>query len=161
MTGMHRSTAAAALAALLAVGCAPSGGESLTVVSWGGAYAQAVSKGYIEPFMAETGIEVRLEDYNGGLRSVLVRSARRLRDVPAGPWREALLEIDDDWGDPATWRAVRTAGERMTLRHYLNAVDLDYRTDGSVARLLLALVLVPFWTSLLVRTTSWIVLLQT
>ena len=28
------------------------------------------------------------------------------------------------------------------------------------ARLLLALVLVPFWTSLLVRTTSWIVLLQ-
>ena len=31
------------------------------VVSWGGAYAQAVSKGYIEPFMAKTGIEVRLE----------------------------------------------------------------------------------------------------
>ena len=29
------------------------------------------------------------------------------------------------------------------------------------ANLLLALVLVPFWTSLLVRTTSWIVLLQT
>ena len=29
------------------------------------------------------------------------------------------------------------------------------------AALLLALVLVPFWTSLLVRTTSWIVLLQT
>ena len=93
------------------------------------------------------------------------------------------------------------------MRHYLNAVDLQRRPDGSIARqpenrriylalfwrtfvvslgitalclllgypvahliahapprragLLLALVLVPFWTSLLVRTTSWIVLLQT
>ena len=59
----HRtgSTVAVTLAAALGAGCSDSPGESLTVVSWGGAYAQAVSKGYIEPFMAKTGIEVRLE----------------------------------------------------------------------------------------------------
>ena len=149
----------------------------------------------------------RVNRVQGGLRSVLVRSARRLREVEAGPWREAMIAIDADWGDPRTWHAVRTAGDRLTLRHYLNAVDLQRLPDGSIARqppdrriyvplfwrtfavslaitalclllgyplahliahapprragLLLALVLVPFWTSLLVRTTSWIVLLQT
>ena len=69
MTNRH-GTAAVALAAALWAGCAPPPGESLTVVSWGGAYAEAVRRGYIEPFMAETGIEVRLEDYNGGLAQV-------------------------------------------------------------------------------------------
>ena len=152
-------------------------------------------------------IASRINRVRGGLRSVLIRSARRLRDVPTGPWREALVDIDTDWDNPQTWYAIRTAGARLTVRHYLNAVDLDYRPDGSIARqppdqriylrlfqrtfavglgvtvlcllggyplayliahapprrarLLLALVLVPFWTSLLVRTTSWIVLLQT
>ena len=149
----------------------------------------------------------RVNRVRGGLRSVLVRSGRRLREVEAGPWRAALLDVDADWGDPRTWRAVRDAGDRFTARHYLNAVDLRRLPDGSVAPrpperriylrlfgrtflvslgvtalcllmgyplayriahappgragLLLALVLVPFWTSLLVRTTSWIVLLQT
>ena len=149
----------------------------------------------------------RVNRVRGGLRSVFVRSVRRLRDVPAGSWREAMIDIDADWGDPGTWHAIRAAGDRFTTRHYLNAVDLQRLPDGSIARqppdrriylplfwrtfvvglgitalclllgypvayliahapprragLLLALVLVPFWTSLLVRTTSWIVLLQT
>ena len=149
----------------------------------------------------------RINRVQGGLRSVIVRSARRLQDFPGGPRRAVLLEIDDGWGDPATWRAIRTAGARFTARHYLNAVDLRRLPDGSIARqppdrriylpllgrtlvvslgitglclllgypvayliahappsragLLLGLVLLPFWTSLLVRTTSWIVLLQT
>ena len=149
----------------------------------------------------------RVNRVQGGLRSVLVRSVRLLREVEAGPWREALIAIDADWGEARTWHAIRTAGDRLTVRHYLNAVDLQRLPDGSIARqpeerriylslfwrtfvvslgitalclllgypvahliahappgragLLLALVLVPFWTSLLVRTTSWIVLLQT
>ena len=149
----------------------------------------------------------RINRVRGGLRSVVVRSGRRLQDFSGGPWRAALLEIDGRWGDAATWQAVRTAGDRLTARHYLNAVDLQRLPDGSIARqpperriyvallwrtlvvslgitalclllgypvayliahapprragLLLGLVLLPFWTSLLVRTTSWIVLLQT
>ncbi len=149
----------------------------------------------------------RVNRVRGGLRGVVVRSTRRLQDISGGPWRAAMLDIDDDWGDPGTWRAIRTAGDRLTARHYLNAVDLQRLPDGSIARqpperriyvpllwrtlvislgitglclllgypvayliahapsrragLLLGLVLLPFWTSLLVRTTSWIVLLQT
>ncbi len=143
---------------------------------------------------------------HGGLRSVLTRSTRKLQKVGEGPWRDAMIGVDDAWGEVRTWHAIRSAGERFTARHYLNALDLQRLPDGSVARqpeerriylpllwrtllvslgitglclllgypiahliahapphranLLLALVLVPFWTSLLVRTTSWIVLLQ-
>ena len=149
----------------------------------------------------------RINRVRGGLRSVVVRSARRLQDFSGGPWRAVMLDIDGRWGDASTWQAVRTAGDRLTARHYLNAVDLRRLPDGSIARqpperriyvpllwrtlvvslgitglclllgypiayliahapprragLLLGLVLLPFWTSLLVRTTSWIVLLQT
>ncbi len=65
----------AALAPALAVaaasaGCAPPPGESLTVISWGGSYGQAITTAYLEPFTAETGIEIRLDDYNGGLAQV-------------------------------------------------------------------------------------------
>ena len=151
-------------------------------------------------------VATRINRVQSGLRSVLTRSARRLRNVDEGPWREAMTGIHAAWGDTATWRALREAGNRYTARHYLNAVDLQRDSDGSIvpqpeerriylilfwrtllvslgvtvlclligypvarliahapprrAYLLLILVLVPFWTSLLVRTTSWIVLLQ-
>ena len=151
-------------------------------------------------------VATRINRVQSGLRSVLTRSARRLRNVDEGPWREAMTGIHAAWGETQTWLALREAGNRYTARHYLNALDLQRETDGSIARqpedrriylvllwrtlgvslgvtflclligypvarliaqspprranLLLILVLVPFWTSLLVRTTSWIVILQ-
>ena len=153
----------------------------------------------------------RVNRIEGGTRSVITRSARRLatRDAPArgtAGWRAALIEADPAWAEPFIWRAIRRAGERVTPQHYLQALDLDRDVGGAVvarpdeqriylklfartlavslgvtllclalgyplayliaqapahrARWLLLLVLVPFWTSLLVRTTSWIVLLQ-
>ena len=74
-----------ALAAAAMAGCGPSGGgpdiqapvadadsgdRSITVVSWGGSYARACVLGYHESFTAETGIEVNMEDYNGGLAQI-------------------------------------------------------------------------------------------
>ena len=142
-----------------------------------------------------------------GMRGVLNRTARRLaRTEFAGTWRDTLTGIHRDWLEPATWHAIRQAGARFTSRHYLQALDLERKEDGSIglrpdesrvytplmwrtllvslgvtllslligypiaymiansppkrSRLLLLLLLVPFWTSLLVRTTAWIVLLQ-
>ncbi len=148
----------------------------------------------------------RVNRVQGGMRSVIAVTGRRLPPSPETSWRETLTGINPAWGDVSTWQALRTAGERFTTRHYLAALDLTRLPDGSVGRqdedrriylrlfartflvsltitglcllfgyplahliahassrragLLLALVLVPFWTSLLVRTTSWIVLLQ-
>ena len=152
-------------------------------------------------------VATRVNRVHSGLRSVFTRSARGLQNVSEGPWREAMIGLHTAWGDVQTWHAIRSAGDRFTARHYLNAVDLQPLPDGSIdrqpperriylallwrtfvvslgitaiclllgypiahliahsppriANLLLILVLVPFWTSLLVRTTSWIVLLQT
>ncbi len=170
---------------------------------------EAVARELVEAREARTLGQVagRVNRVQSGLRSVFTRSARSLRDVTEGPWREALEEIDEAWADAATWHAIRATGQRFTARHYLNAVDMQRLPDGSIAaqpeerriylpllwrtlvvsavitvfclllgypvahliahaperraNLLLALVLVPFWTSLLVRTTAWIVLLQT
>ena len=44
--------------------------ETLTVVSWGGSYEQASRKAILEPFFEETGIEIRVEVYNGGLAQI-------------------------------------------------------------------------------------------
>ena len=44
--------------------------QALTVVSFGGSYARACQQAYHVPFTAATGIEVRLEDYNGGLAQI-------------------------------------------------------------------------------------------
>ena len=65
LTWFARLAWASALAALM--WCAAANAKSLTAVSWGGSYARAWAKGCHEAFTAETGIEVRLEDYNGGL----------------------------------------------------------------------------------------------
>ncbi|MDE3257098.1 MAG: ABC transporter substrate-binding protein [Gemmatimonadota bacterium] len=66
------------------------GDRPLTVVSWGGSYAQACVKGYHERFTAQTGIPINLEDYNGGLAQV-----RAQVDVGNVFWDVVDLEIAD------------------------------------------------------------------
>ena len=156
-------------------------------------------------------VATRLNRVQSGLRSVVTGTARKLRTAEvdlttATPWRDAVVAAADAWGEVETWRTVRRAGERVTARNYLNALDLDRGPDDDIVRqpeelriyvplllrtllvstaitvlclllgypvayliahappsranLLLLLVLIPFWTSLLVRTTAWIVLLQ-
>ena len=153
----------------------------------------------------------RVNRVESGMRSVITRGGRAAAarlEAGSGPsFTETLIAARPEWGEVSTWRALRTAGQRFTGRHFLHALDLERAEDGSVvpmppdrrvhlpllwrtllislavtllclvlaypiahriaaapprrARWLLMLVLVPFWTSLLVRTTSWIVLLQT
>lgn len=61
------------------------------------------------------------------------------------------------------WRSLRIA-LTITLLTALLAFPLSYylaNTSSKKANILMVFVLLPFWTSLLVRTTSWIALLQT
>ena len=65
-----KSVAFSLLVALLAIGCSTDAPRSITVVSWGGAFAQALTEGANIPFVEETGINIELEDYNGGLAQI-------------------------------------------------------------------------------------------
>ncbi|SIT01075.1 ABC transporter permease [Paracoccus saliphilus] len=141
-----------------------------------------------------------------GTRSLFTSTGRKVRRGIEPPYREALLEMDEDWADPQLWGAMRDASRPVTSNFYLAAVDRTRAEDGSIeqveprqriyvmlfmrtfwlsalitfltfalgfpiahllatlpmrkSNLLMILVLLPFWTSLLVRTTSWMVLLQ-
>ncbi len=124
----------------------------------------------------------------------------------AGPYREALLEIDGRWGDISFWHSLGIMQDRYTAGYYLNAFDLKYGFGNEVVRqpenrriyntlwlrtllisvivtaaclalgypvahllatlplrysnLLMICVLMPFWTSLLVRIVAWMIMLQ-
>ncbi|MCY4144434.1 MAG: ABC transporter permease [Gammaproteobacteria bacterium] len=151
-------------------------------------------------------VATRVNRIKSGSRSVFAKTARRLERVEDTDLKTAMIEIDDRWEDIELWRAIRSAGQKFTARHYLRSVDLEPAQDGGIqqvsedqriyntlyfrtvyvslavtvlcfligypiayaiasvsdswAKILLVIVLVPFWTSLLVRTTSWLVLLQ-
>ena len=141
-----------------------------------------------------------------GMSSLFRKSGRRAQRLEP-PYKESLIEVDDEWGEVATWRLIKREGDLLTASYFLAAVDMRYTPEGEIApqpdyqqiylklfwrtlwlstvitalcvllgypvayllatlplrtsNLLMVLVLLPFWTSLLVRTTSWIALLQT
>ena len=142
-----------------------------------------------------------------GTRSLFMRSARRVARIDGPPFKQALIGIDERWGDRALWAAIERVAAPITPTFYLAALDRRLDADGNVvledenrrlyvqlfwrtlwmsalvtalclmlgfpiaylmahmpmkrANLLMILVLLPFWTSLLVRTTAWIAMLQT
>ena len=148
----------------------------------------------------------RLNYQESGMRSLIMGTARR-SDQLEPPYKETLIEINDDWADLSVWRLIERESGYYTASYYLNAIDLTYSDTGEIvsqpeyrqiyvmlfirtlwmsalitglalllgfpvahllatlparhANLLMILVLLPFWTSLLVRTTTWIVVLQT
>ncbi len=81
-----------ATAALVSLPCGSTAAQeqSLTLVSWGGSYARACVKGFIERFEAETGIDVIIEDYNGGLAQI-----RAQVDVGNVYWDVVDMELAD------------------------------------------------------------------
>ncbi len=155
-----------------------------------------------------TRLGTRLNYEQTGMSSLFRKSGRQIRRLdPAtdGPFMETLIDIDKDWGDPDTWRTIKTHSVPLTNGYFLNAVDMRRTPEGAQAQpeskqilvklfgrtlimslvitlscvilgypvawilanlparkanVLMILVLLPFWTSLLVRTSAWKVMLQ-
>ena len=81
------ANAASSALALLLGGTVVSAAESLTVVSWGGAYTRSQVKAYHEPFTKKTGVAILSEDYNGGLAQIKAQ-------VDAGNIRWDLVDLE-------------------------------------------------------------------
>ncbi|MGO7249366.1 ABC transporter permease, partial [Rhizobium brockwellii] len=147
----------------------------------------------------------RLNYYETGMRSMLLKTARTIRDAKP-PYKAAFVAIDPKWETPHYWTLIKNASPPFTDYYLLASLDLERnasgaisrvsaenavhvdvlirtfvvsasvtviclflgyplaaliaRSKGAVANTLLILVLLPFWTSLLVRTSAWVVLLQ-
>jgi putative spermidine/putrescine transport system permease protein len=150
----------------------------------------------------------RLNYEESGFRSLIMKSARTISnsDGIESDAKQALISIDERWGDPSYWLAFKRASSRFTPYYLLAAVDLHLRDDGTIgladsdkrvyldilvrtlsiagvvtllclligyplaalmirapkpiALILVLAIMLPFWTSLLARTTAWIVTLQ-
>ena len=94
---VRRVLAGTVFLALLVLGLPVAAEQSLTVVSFGGSYARASQKAYHEPFTAATGIEVRLEDYSGGLAQIRaqVETGKVYWDVVDLNVADAVLGCDE------------------------------------------------------------------
>ena len=93
-------------------------GPSITVVTWGGSYARAQAEGINAPFTEETGVQIRVEDYNGGLAQI-----RAQVDVGSVFWDVIDLEMAD---------AMRGCDEGL-----LEVIDIEMlppAPDGTPAR---------------------------
>ena len=141
-----------------------------------------------------------------GTRSLFTSTGRKAARLEP-PFKEALIDADEDWGSLEVWAAMKRVSSTMTGSFYLAALDRQVNVEGEIvmqdenrqiyvplfwrtfwmsalitvlcmllaypvayllstlplkySNLLMILVLLPFWTSLLVRTTSWIAMLQT
>ena len=91
--------------------------DSLTIVSWGGAYTRSQVKAYHEPFTKKTGIKINSEDYNGGIAQIKAQ-------VESGnvTWNAVDLEPAD---------AVRACDEG--LLEEIDASALPPAPDGTPA----------------------------
>ena len=81
---------AAAFAATLLTAQAALSAETLTVVSWGGAYTRSQVEAYMKPYTIKTGVEFNVIDYNGGLDQV----ARQVEDGNV-EWDIVDVELSD------------------------------------------------------------------
>ena len=146
-----------------------------------------------------------LSEYDGPGAEELRAAQEMLADQPQIAFKDAFIEMDEDWGKNANWRTIQTYSPELTEGYFLNAIDMQKGIDGAeprpenqqiyimlfqrtlfmslvicgscillgypvayllsnlpmrTANLLMILVLLPFWTSLLVRTSAWKVMLQ-
>jgi len=153
----------------------------------------------------------RMNYSKSGWKSLIKKTSRQIKkmtkngEVPES-YKETLIEINKDWGDPTFWYSMAQMLNTKTPIYYWNAIDRTYDQDQKVimqdekrriyvqtwlktlkvsvyvtffclvlgfpvahllanlplrySNLLMIFVLLPFWTSLLVRTTAWIVMLQ-
>ena len=148
----------------------------------------------------------RLNYEISGMRSKVVATGRKVKTLEAGPYKEAVIEIDKVWGNTETWATIKRSSSVYTPFYLLAMVDMRQGVDGSIeavpadrsiyidilirtlaislfvtfatlvlgypvaymlattpqktASILMIFVLLPFWTSLLVRTTAWTILMQ-
>ena len=170
------------------------------------AYAALVSDLIqLRELKAQGNVGTRINYELAGTKSLISSTTRKAPKMEP-PFKEAVLDADQDWADPLLWQVMRGASSAYTGNFYLAALDRTRDADGNIVQvdedrrlyvgnygktlalsafitlaclilgypvahllatlplrhsnLLMIFVLLPFWTSLLVRTTSWIVLLQ-
>ncbi|MGB7180772.1 MAG: ABC transporter substrate-binding protein [Burkholderiaceae bacterium] len=91
-----------ALSAGLLSGTSAMAADSLTVVSWGGAYTKSQVEAYQKPWMAKTGNTIKSEDYNGGIAELKaqVEAGKVTWDIVDVELSDAIRACDEGLIEP-------------------------------------------------------------
>ncbi len=135
-------TSAVALAAAAGIAYAA---ETLTVVSWGGAYTKSQIEAYHKPFTEKTGVVINSVDYNGGLAEVRaqVESGNVTWDVIDIELSDAIRGCDEGLfvpidpsilppapdGTPAEEDFIEGAIQECAVANIVWSTVYAYRTD--------------------------------
>ena len=58
-------------------------------------------------------VTLRLNYEKTGMRSLLNKTARRLKRIKKGPFKDKIIAIDQDWADRETWVVIKRMGKRL------------------------------------------------
>ena len=102
--------------------------QFITVVSWGGSYARSSVKAYHERFVEETGIQIKLDEYNGGLAQVRaqVETGNVSWDVVDMEAGDALLGCDEGLLETVDYETLPPAPDGTpATQDFLDVYDVD------------------------------------
>ncbi|MFV2031481.1 MAG: ABC transporter permease [Gammaproteobacteria bacterium] len=151
-------------------------------------------------------VSTRMNYAKPGWKSLIKRTARKIKKIKQPPYKEALIKIDKRWADKGFWLSLGIMKDERTMVYFLNAIDKTFDFDKNIisvdenrkvynllwrrtllvsfivtiatlllaypvsyllatlpmriSNLLMIAVLMPFWTSLLVRIVAWMIMLQ-
>ncbi len=151
-------------------------------------------------------VGTRMNYAKPGWKSLVKRTARKIKKIKQGPYKEALTKIDKRWQDKEFWLSLGIMKDERTMVYFLNSIDKTFDYDKNIisveeerkvynllwrrtltvsfivtiaclllaypvsyllatlpmriSNLLMICVLMPFWTSLLVRIVAWMIMLQ-
>lgn len=114
---LNKQLASLAVGVTLAFSLSAAQANSITVVSWGGAYTKSQVEAYHKPWMEKTGNQIKSEDYNGGIAEIKAQ-------VEAGnvTWDVVDVELSD---------AVRACDEGLVEE--MDHAALPAAPDGTAA----------------------------
>ncbi len=102
--------------------------QFITVVSWGGSYARSSVKAYHERFVEETGIRIKLDEYNGGLAQVRaqVETGNVSWDVVDMEAGDALLGCDEGLLETVDYETLPAAPDGTpATQDFLDVYDVE------------------------------------
>ncbi len=109
--------------------------DFITVVSWGGSYARSSVKAYHKRFVQETGIQIKLDEYNGGLAQIRAQAETGnvswdVVDMEAG---DALLGCDEGLLETADYDTLPAAPDGTPAADdFLDVYDIECATKSII-----------------------------
>src|SRR5262249_44246853 len=77
-------------------------------------------------------VAARLNFDEAGMRSLIMKTARRIDESETDSWKRRLTAVDPRWEEIATWSTLKYASSPWTIGNYIKALDFKRDSDGTI-----------------------------